>query len=486
MIFSSYSFLLIFFIFLPTYYLARSNKAKLILTILFSIYFLSYYGYIHIIVVFFAAIISFLALIITSKNFYRLTILTLLVMLITFKYQDFINLDIFINWFSKIIKFPFIADYYNKIFLILPLGISFYTFQIIGALIDQKKLKLKILPLSWLAYITFFPQLIAGPIVRIKTLIFQFNEDHKLKRRNIIIGLQLFTIGFAKKTLLADPLALSTADVWTNPTNYNGMASIYAILAFYFQIYLDFSAYTDMGRGCARLMGYRLPINFRNPYFANTPTQFFERWHVSLSSWIRDYLFFPLSLNLSRFFGSKLSSNITVSLSAFFAMFIFGVWHGAGWNFIVYGVGTAIMVAIWNPVNRLIDNNKKISKFFGFIWVQGLFIFSLVFFRATDVTSAMEILNQTTVSYGKTYPNSIMFLFFCFALTYLIQYLDQKSIENRFFAKIIFYLRNNIIGLIFWILIFICILLFKVHLDGGSEMISLIDDLDKPFIYFDF
>jgi alginate O-acetyltransferase complex protein AlgI len=486
MIFSSYSFLLIFFIFLPSYYLAKNNKAKLILTILFSIYFLSYYGYIHIIVVLFTAIISFFAIIIPNKYYLRFTILTLLLMLIAFKYHDFIGLDNLIHWFARETNYPIIEHYYNKIFLILPLGISFYTFQVIGALVDQKKLQWKILPSSWLAYVIFFPQLIAGPIVRIKTLILQFNDDHKLHRRNIIIGLQLFTIGFAKKTLLADPLSMSTADIWANPSNYNGLASIYAILAFYFQIYLDFSAYTDMGRGCARMMGYRLPINFRNPYFANTPIQFFERWHVSLSSWIRDYLFFPLTLNLSRFFGDKIGSNITVSISAFIAMFIFGVWHGAGWNFVIYGIGTAIMVAIWNPVNGLIDNNKKISKFFGFIWVQGLFIFSLVFFRATDVTSAMEILNQTTVSYGKTYPNSLIFLFLCFISTYLIQYLDQKSIENRSFAKIIFYLRNNILGLIFWSFIFICILFLKVYLDGGSEMISLIDDLDKPFIYFDF
>ena len=176
-------------------------------------------------------------------------------------------------WALDIAGKPDLIGLYDRVFLILPLGISFYTFQIIGAMVDQSRLRWKIRLSDWFAYALFFPQLIAGPIVRMRALLPQFSESHKFRFHNICVGLQLFSIGFAKKILLADPLSKATIDIWAQPDAYNGVMVAAAILAFYVQVYLDFSAYTDMGRGCARMIGYRLPINFRNPYFATTPSE---------------------------------------------------------------------------------------------------------------------------------------------------------------------------------------------------------------------
>ena len=486
MVFSSYSFIILFFLFLPTYYLTKDKLSKFILVFAFSVIFLSYYGERHILLAVFAALISFPALIYSQKYFFRITILAIISILIVFKYQEFLGIKSFLNFLFIYFPVEFPTDLYEKLFLVLPFGISFYSFQIIGALIDQKKLKLRIKFTDWILYVIFFPQLIAGPIVRIRSLISQFNQGAKLRIRNISIGMQLFAVGFGKKILIADPLSSVSAYIWDNPNEYNGIALFIAIISFYFQIYFDFSGYTDMGRGCARLIGFRLPINFRNPYYATNPNQFFERWHVSLSSWIRDFVYLPLSVLLTRRYGLKIGFKNVSYISAFIAMFIFGIWHGAGWNFFMYAIATGVMVALWLPITEVIKIKSFYKKLFGFIWVQGLFIISLIFFRAPDIDTGFFMISNVFKASGYSYSGSIFFVFAAGLIAYLLQFLDAYILKNRNFAKKVSILRTKLYGAFLWVFIFLVILSFKIGIDGGPEMISVVDDLGGAFIYFEF
>ena len=248
-------------------------------------------------------------------------------MLGIFKYFNFFQ-DSFIQAFSG---FGFeISPWTLRV--ALPIGISFYTFQTLSYTIDIYRGKLQ--PhrsfIDYAAYVCFFPQLVAGPIERAASLLPQFANDRRFDPLAAREGLRQMVWGFFKKMVLADRLALVVNEIYANPSAFDSSYLWLAALGFGFQIYCDFSAYSDIAIGCAKLFGFKLTRNFATPYFSQDFVEFWRRWHISLSTWFRDYVYIPLGG--SRVSGARQSVNIMIVFA------VSGLWHGAGWNFVTWGV----------------------------------------------------------------------------------------------------------------------------------------------------
>ena len=215
--------------------------------------------------------------------------------------------------------------------IILPIGISFHTFQGIGYLIDVYKGKVKVErnPVTYTLFLMFFPQLVAGPIERTANLMNQFKEKHYLTYINISQGGRMMLWGMVKKILIADNLAIFVDAVYKSPQSYGNTAIFIAVIFFAFQIYCDFSGYSDIAIGAAQIMGFRLMKNFDMPYFSTSMTNFWRKWHISLSTWFRDYIYIPLGGNRVSRPRWCLNQIITFSIS--------GLWHGASFTFIIWG-----------------------------------------------------------------------------------------------------------------------------------------------------
>jgi len=215
--------------------------------------------------------------------------------------------------------------------VLLPVGISFYTFQAIAYLVDVyrdgRRAERDLLDLA--VFLAFFPQLVAGPIERARDLLVQVKSDRRFEARNITDGVTLMLWGLFKKLVIGDNVALIVDKVFLLKEPGPLLLSV-GVLAFGVQIYADFSGYTDIARGSARLLGFRLSENFRHPYLAQNPADFWRRWHITLSQWIRDYIYIPLGG--SRVAGPRLFTNVMIT------MFLCGLWHGAQWNFVVWGL----------------------------------------------------------------------------------------------------------------------------------------------------
>jgi len=215
--------------------------------------------------------------------------------------------------------------------IILPVGISFYTFQSLSYLIDVYRGRVEpddsFLKIS--LYISFFPQLVAGPIVRSEDFLPQLNEKKELTADNFCVGIQIFIMGWFKKAVIADRLAVCVDSVFAAPTAFSSAAIWCAAISYAMQIYCDFSGYSDMAIGISRVLGYNLVQNFALPYMSKNPTEFWRRWHISLSSWLKDYLYIPL--------GGNRKGRYRTYVNLFFTMLLGGLWHGASWNFVIWG-----------------------------------------------------------------------------------------------------------------------------------------------------
>ena len=228
--------------------------------------------------------------------------------------------------------------------LVLPVGISFHTFQALSYTLDVYRREIPVersLPKLWL-YVLFFPQLVAGPIERAKNLLPQFDEIHYPDEIRIAAGLRLILWGLAKKMVIADRLAGLVDAVYATPRAFSGWPLAAATVAFAVQIYADFSGYSDIAIGTAQVLGFRLQTNFNRPYFATSPVEFWRRWHISLSTWFRDYVYIPL--------GGGRGRTRAVALLATFLLS--GLWHGAKWTFVVWGLYHGLVILIWRGLDR--------------------------------------------------------------------------------------------------------------------------------------
>ena len=225
--------------------------------------------------------------------------------------------------------------------IILPLGISFYTFETISYVVDVYK---RTIPaqeslLDYAVFIMFFPHLVAGPIVRARDFLPQLLREKRWSWTNINVGMQLFILGLFKKVVIADRMSAVADPVFQSVSSYNSLTVWMALIAYTIQIYCDFSGYTDMAIGLARMYGYKLSPNFKYPYLSSDLVEFWQRWHISLSSWISDYIYMPLAL------GGARRSQLKNYLSILVTMTVCGIWHGAGWQFIVWGIYHGVLLA---------------------------------------------------------------------------------------------------------------------------------------------
>jgi alginate O-acetyltransferase complex protein AlgI len=278
--------------------------------------------------------------------------------------------------------------------IILPVGISFYTFQSISYSIDIYRRKIEPTNdlIAFFTYVAFFPQLVAGPIERSSHLIPQFLTARTFKNKQARDGCRLILWGLFKKIAIADTLAALVDTVYKDPSQFNGLSIALATLCFAFQIYCDFSGYSDIARGTARLLGIELMINFRTPYFSKSIKEFWTRWHISLSTWFRDYLYIPL--------GGNRCGLVRWALAIFITFLISGLWHGANLTFIIWGA----IHGITYLMEWLMTRHSQ-SKFAPIKLVQGFLTFCIVwlawvFFRAADTHQAVDMLNRIFNSTG--------------------------------------------------------------------------------------
>lgn len=306
-----------------------------------------------------------------------------------FKYFDFF-VDSFISSFSTFgiqLNRPTLE-------IILPVGISFYTFQTLSYTIDiyRQKLKPTKNALAFFAFVAFFPQLVAGPIERASHLLPQFLKPRKFNAEFATSGLRIMLWGFFKKIAVADNLAPLVDQVYSSPSEYQGLPVILAGVFFTIQVYCDFSGYSDIAIGCGRLFGFDLMTNFRTPFFSRNIAEFWNRWHISLSTWFRDYIYIPLG-------GNKVSA-VKWTINILIVFGISGLWHGAKWTFVIWG----ILNALYLIIGRFTEKQRlAISSGLGFhedsmikqVWdwfvVTSLFGFALIIFRAEDFGVVREL-----------------------------------------------------------------------------------------------
>jgi len=333
MLFTQLEFFFFFAGVFTLYLFIKNATARKILFLVSSYYFYAYWDWRFLSLILISTGIDFIA----SRNIARtfsptrkkfflwMSIVSNLGILGFFKYYNFF-IDSFVS------AFPLLGNTVSTMHIILPIGISFYTFQTLSYTIDVYKgtLKPRNSFLEFAVFVAFFPQLVAGPIVRAKEFLPQIQKLKNPTWRNIRSGLELFVVGLFKKVIMADRIAQFVDTVFESYEHLNTLTICCGILAYGIQIYCDFSGYSDMAIGVARTFNIRFQKNFNLPYCALSPADFWRRWHISLSTWLRDYLYIPLGGNR----GSKpfLARNLMLTMT------LGGLWHGANWTFILWGV----------------------------------------------------------------------------------------------------------------------------------------------------
>lgn len=323
---------------------------------------------------------------IRRKIYLWISIIVNLGLLGFFKYYNFF-VENFLTAFS-FVGVDFSATTLN---IILPVGISFYTFQTLSYTIDVYKKKLKPTNdfISFAAFVSFFPQLVAGPIERATNLLPQFCRKRTFEYANAVDGLRQILWGLVKKIVIADSCAVYVNQIFSNPTDYSGCILFLGAVFFAFQIYGDFSGYSDIAIGTARLLGFSLMQNFAFPYFSRDIAEFWRRWHISLSTWFRDYLYIPIG-------GSR--GNIWQKIRNIFVIFIVsGFWHGANWTFIIWGVLNALYLLPLLLIKRNRNNMQTVAEgklfptvrqFISMSFTFFVTVFAWIFFRSENVSQA--------------------------------------------------------------------------------------------------
>ncbi len=466
--FTEFSFLLVFGFFLLIYaFIVDKNKFKKIYIILFSLFF--YYkssgpflGLFILMIVsdfYFAKYIS-KQYGVKKKLFLFISLLYSLSFLLYFKYSNFL-----ITNFNELLGTNF---HLNDLFL--PIGISFYTFQSISYLVDvyRKEIQVSNDLSDYAFYMTFFPHLVAGPIVRAKDFLPQIVSPQIINASIYKESIMRITIGLVKKLFIADYLGKYVTLIHQSPDGFSGFEHLISMYAYSFQIYFDFSGYSDIAIGLALLLGYRLKDNFDAPYLAQNITVFWRKWHMSLSSWLRDYIYIPLGGSRKGVFNTYLFLLIT--------MLIGGFWHGSDWRFIFWGLahGLALIVhKLWTSYVKFDKSNNLIS-FIGIILTFHFVSICWIFFRSTSFDSAFQsiylIFTNLNVSEVFGFISVRPEIIFLTIISFIIVFIPTK-------AKM--YLFNKILLLptftwFIWILITLQIIIqFK-------------DEIVQPFIYFQF
>ncbi len=444
MLFSSGLFFFLLIGFTIIYYaLRRQTLARIIYVTLFSLYF--YYkssGIWFGLLVFTATsdfiIGRFLAQATSTRARKGLVTLSLCInlgMLAYFKYFNFLlgSITLFLNDLG----FYFGSDRllyleFEPWDIFLPVGISFFTFQSISYIIDIYRKRIEPLGrwIDYVFYVSFFPQLVAGPIVRARDFIPQIYRDPVVTRAEFGEGLFLIFCGLLKKTVISDYISLNFVDrVFDAPTLYTGVENLVGVYGYALQIYCDFSGYSDMAIGLALLLGFRFNINFDAPYQSATITEFWRRWHISLSSWLKDYLYISL--------GGNRKGTIRTYINLMLTMLLGGLWHGASARFILWGALHGVSLAIhkfvmrhWPSFKKTGEDMTPLRRVLGVLLTFHLVCLGWIFFRADSMATAFEVLNQIFTNFHpEIFPQFVegyRMVFVLMVLGYVTHFLPKR------------------------------------------------------------
>jgi len=391
LIFNTGFFLLLFLGFLAIYQLLRNqHRARLLYVTAFSLFF--YYkssGWYFLLLVFSTIVEYNFALWIADsaspgrrKLLMALSLLVNLGMLFYFKYTNF-----FLSGYQALTGQPV-----PILHVLLPVGISFYTFQTLSYTLDVYREQIKPLRNIWdfAFFVSFFPQLVAGPIVRASDFIPQIPRPPYVSRDDMGRAVLLIAAGLFKKAVISDYISLNYVErIFDNPTLYSGIENLLGVYGYALQIYCDFSGYSDIAIGIALLLGYRLPPNFLSPYQSTSITEFWRRWHISLSSWLRDYLYIPL--------GGNRKGVVRQYINLFLTMLLGGLWHGASLTFVAWGALHGAALAIDKLFQQVVKpGNGPLVKFLGWVITFHFVCFCWIFFRAGTFEVATQVIHQIT------------------------------------------------------------------------------------------
>jgi alginate O-acetyltransferase complex protein AlgI len=313
--------------------------------------------------------------------------------------------------------------------IILPVGISFYTFQTLSYTLDIffKKLKPTKNFTDFALFVSFFPQLIAGPIIRAHDFLPQLRDMRRPSQNDIFSGFVLFTFGLFKKVLIADNLAKISDVIFANPGAFDGITTWISVISYTVQIYCDFSGYSDMAIGLARMMGFRFSKNFNYPYIAKRIDEFWRRWHISLASWLRDYLYIPLG-------GSRRGRGRTY-VNVMITMLLGGLWHGARWNFVVWGLWHGLnitAVKVIDDVRGPVSSKRPIGSYLGWAGSMLIVLIGWVLFRVQRLGDAWVILRQMFWPQpGVSWVNPSFFVLIAFVVASHVLHLVKIDLRER-------------------------------------------------------
>ena len=469
MLFTSGLFWALFLIFLPVYALLKSRRKQMMLFVIaFSLFF--FYK---------SSGVFFLLLVATSffdwwvaqfidssknRTERRIALAVSLVfslsVLLFFKYSNFVmsNLE------------ALIGGNFQPLDLILPVGISFYTFRTISYVVDVYKGKIQPVDdyLEYLFFLSYFPCLVAGPIVRARDFMPQLRLNKHATREMIYGGLFLVMLGILKKAVFADYIAQYNNIVFGNPTGYTGFELLMAVLGFTMQIYCDFSGYSDMAIGLGSIMGFNLGINFDYPYRSLNVSEFWHRWHITLSQWLRDYVYIPL--------GGNRKGKVRQHVNLMVTMLLGGLWHGAAWTFVVWGAGHGIALCVHKVCKPWLDRieSTRATRFASWLMTFSFVAFLWIFFRASSFQAAGQVIGGIFTDFDWAYLPVFIErrATWCLmlAVIYGLHFVPRRVWDN---------LRDRFIAAPWWAKLVIFILLIQLVLQFASATV-------QPFLYSQF
>lgn len=468
MIFNSFDFL-VFFIAICILFFALKPKYRWILLLAGSYFFYMYWRWELIFLIIASTFIDYYCGLKMSQKtdkrdkrpYLWISIFSNLSILLFFKYFDF---------FLDSINIVSGSDF-NMLNLILPMGISFYTFQTLSYSIDVYRGKIsgeRHLG-KFAVYVTFFPQLVAGPIERAEHLLPQFKENNtRFTYENFVLGGTQIVIGLFKKVAVADLLSIYVDTIYSNYEVHTGLTLAFATYVFAIQVYCDFSGYSDIAIGTAKILGYDLMDNFKAPFFSISITEFWRKWHISLSTWLRDYLYISL--------GGNRRGVVMTHFNIIFTMFICGLWHGAAWTYVVWGTLQGLILSIEKVLNypQWISARSNVVKFISGILTFNLFCLGLVFFRSASVSNALSYISKI---FSKEY-------------FWNLKLLDTNVFGSMAIVLVVFFIleillvrvikfRSTLASNNYWLLVCLnAVLIYLIILFGINE--------GSQFIYFQF
>lgn len=469
MLFTSGLFWVLFMVFLPLYAMVKSQRKKMmVFVIAFSLYFFYKSSGLFFLLLVATSIFDWWVsqFIDSSKNrterriALTVSLVFSLSILLFFKYSNFVmfNLE------------ALIGGNFQPLDLILPVGISFYTFRTISYVVDVYKKKIEPVDdfIEYLFFLSFFPCLVAGPIVRAREFIPQARENKPATRDMIYGGLWLVMLGILKKAVFADYIAQYNNIAFGNPAGYTGFELLMAVLGFTMQIYCDFSGYSDMAIGLGSIMGFDLGINFRFPYRSLNVTEFWHRWHITLSTWLRDYVYIPL--------GGNRKGKVRQYFNLMVTMLLGGLWHGAAWTFVVWGAGHGIALCVHKLCKPWLDKiaSTPFTRSMSWLMTFTLVTFLWIFFRANTFQAAGQVINGIFTDFEWAYLPVFIErrVTWCIMLAIIF---GLHFVPARVWDK----MREWFIGTQWWVKLLMFIVLIQLVLQFASATV-------QPFLYSQF